>query len=154
MARRDGPRQIPPAIQDVRAERQDNVCTRTLCAFPTFSIQGKDTATDREVTVLNWVLGVGLLAHVLTWGSPISSAVPSSPDVLLAADCVYFEPAFPLLLQTMRGLMNPSTICYFCFKKRRRADMTFVKMARKLFEVKDVDDDPDKETWEREGVHL
>lgn len=93
-------------------------------------------------------------APVLEWGSPLPAAVPSSPDVLLAADCVYFEPAFPLLLQTMQELIGPDTVCYFCFKKRRRADMNFVRMARKVFKVRDVEDDPDKEFWGREGVHL
>ncbi|KAL8704906.1 MAG: hypothetical protein Q9201_001975 [Fulgogasparrea decipioides] len=93
-------------------------------------------------------------AHILEWGSPLLSTLPSNPDILLAADCVYFEPAFPLLLQTMRELIRPETVCYFCFKKRRRADMGFVKMARKVFEVNDVVDDPDREVWGREGVHL
>ena len=93
-------------------------------------------------------------AHILEWGSPIPNAIPSPPDILLAADCVYFEPAFPLLLQTMQDLMRPETVSYFCFKKRRRADMNFMKMARKVFDVRDVEDDPDKEAWGREGIHL
>ncbi|KAL9009935.1 MAG: hypothetical protein Q9173_005081 [Seirophora scorigena] len=95
-------------------------------------------------------------AHILGWGSPIipSSTGPSAPDILLAADCAYFEPAFPLLLQTMRELMGPGAVCYFCFKKRRRADLGFVKMARKVFEVSAVEDDPDGGVWGREGVHL
>lgn len=50
--------------------------------------------------------------------------------------------------------MGPDTLCYFCYKKRRRADMKFIKMARKVFEVKNVDDDPDKGNWGRDGVHL
>lgn len=93
-------------------------------------------------------------AHILEWGSARPAEVPSALDVLLAADCVYFEPAFPLLLQTMQGLMSQDTVCYFCFKKRRRADMIFIRMARKVFVVKDVDDDPDEGVWGREGVHL
>lgn len=32
--------------------------------------------------------------------------------------------------------------------------MNFVKMARKIFEVTDVGDDPDKKVWSREGIHL
>lgn len=32
--------------------------------------------------------------------------------------------------------------------------MNFVKMARKVFEVTDVADDPDKKVWSREGIHL
>ncbi|KAL9001107.1 MAG: hypothetical protein Q9169_000290 [Polycauliona sp. 2 TL-2023] len=34
----------------------------------------------------------------------------------------------------MQNLMGADSVCYFCFKKRRRADMNFVKMARKVFE--------------------
>ena len=87
-------------------------------------------------------------ASILDWGSssaswqqlvhhpsvPDSSSSPCTldpnnsslgrayPDVLLAADCVYFEPAFPLLRETLRELIGPNTTCYFCFKRRRRAD--------------------------------
>ncbi|KAL8659435.1 MAG: hypothetical protein Q9202_007115, partial [Teloschistes flavicans] len=93
-------------------------------------------------------------ADALEWGSSILPNIPSKPDIILAADCVYFEPAFPLLLQTMQELMGPDAVCYFCFKKRRRADMNFVKMARKVFDLRDVEDDAEKEIWGREGVHL
>ncbi|KAL8681829.1 MAG: hypothetical protein Q9186_002061 [Xanthomendoza sp. 1 TL-2023] len=55
---------------------------------------------------------------------------------------------------TMQEIMSPDAVCYFCFKKRRRADMNFVKMARKSFVVTDVKDDPDEEVWRREGIHL
>ena len=40
--------------------------------------------------------------ELLNWGDPIPASIGSSPvDIVLAADCVYFEPAFPLLEQTM-----------------------------------------------------
>ena len=32
--------------------------------------------------------------------------------------------------------------------------MNFVKMARKVFDVTDVEDDPNKKDWSRQGVHL
>jgi len=91
-------------------------------------------------------------ASILDWGSPLAEYQP--PDILLAADCVYFEPAFPLLLQTMTELIGPNTTCYFCFKKRRRADLRFVKDAKKVFFIEDVVDDPDREKWSREGLFL
>lgn len=93
-------------------------------------------------------------AAILEWGGAVPPAVPTRPDVVLAADCVYFEPAFALLLETMGRLMGPETVCYFCFKKRRRADGQFVKRARKMFAVRDVGDDPEKGLWEREGLFL
>jgi len=90
-------------------------------------------------------------ASVLDWGECLSH---EQPDVLLAADCVYFEPAFPLLLITLKHLLGPNTICYFCFKKRRNADLHFVKDLKKSFHVEDIMDDPDRPVWSRERLFL
>ncbi|CAD0108543.1 unnamed protein product [Aureobasidium uvarum] len=93
-------------------------------------------------------------ASIYDWGEPAPEGIPQHPDIILAAECVYFEPAFPLLQQTMKDLIGPNTICYFCFKKRRRADMNFVKVMKKMFSVEPVEDDPDKPTWSRENLHF
>lgn len=93
-------------------------------------------------------------ASIYDWGESVPEGIPQHPDIILAAECVYFEPAFPLLQQTMKDLIGPNTICYFCFKKRRRADMNFVKVMKKMFTVEPVEDDPDKPTWSRENLHL
>ena len=48
--------------------------------------------------------------------------MPSRFDLVLAADCVYFEPAFPLLVYTLDALAmrdnGPEIL--FCYKKRRK----------------------------------
>jgi hypothetical protein len=93
-------------------------------------------------------------ASIYDWGSPPPPGIPENPDIILAADCVYFEPAFPLLRQTLKDLIGDKTVCYFCFKKRRRADLTFMKAARKMFDVREVVDDPDKEVYSRENLYL
>ncbi|KAK1809272.1 Protein-lysine N-methyltransferase efm6, partial [Friedmanniomyces endolithicus] len=94
-------------------------------------------------------------ASVYAWGAGNRPAsIPACPDVVLAADCVYFEPAFPLLLQTLEELIGPETVCYFCFKRRRRADMQFLKAAKKGFVVVDVEDDPERERYGRENIFL
>ena len=93
-------------------------------------------------------------ASIYDWGEPTPSQLPAHPDIILAADCVYFEPAFPLLQQTLRDLIGPNTVCYFCFKRRRRADLTFMKTARKMFNVQEVEDDPEKEVYSREKLFL
>jgi hypothetical protein len=93
-------------------------------------------------------------ASIYDWGEPTPAQVPAHPDVILAADCVYFEPAFPLLQQTLKDLIGENTTCYFCFKKRRRADLQFMKVARKMFDVREVDDDPDKDVYSRENLFL
>ncbi|KAK2003227.1 hypothetical protein LX36DRAFT_677778 [Colletotrichum falcatum] len=93
---------------------------------------------------------------VLNWGEPLAQEVIDfKPNVILAADCVYFEPAFPLLLETLTTLLSlePSATVYFCFKKRRRADMQFLKKAQKAFQVTEIVDD-DRAIFSREGLFL
>lgn len=109
--------------------------------------------TLQSNTLLNPVL-CPVYPSVLSWGTTVPSSLPSKPDVVLAADCVYFEPAFPLLMATMRDLIGEDTVCYFCVKKRRRADMGFLKKLKRAFEVRNVGDDPDMGVWEREGIFL
>ncbi|EXJ77470.1 hypothetical protein A1O3_09696 [Capronia epimyces CBS 606.96] len=96
-------------------------------------------------------------AEIYDWGTPPPSTILHSgtehPDILLAADCVYFEPAFPLLLQTLEDLIGPSTTCYFCFKKRRKADMRFIRDMMKKFVVEQIAY-TGREADQREGIFL
>lgn len=97
-------------------------------------------------------------AAVYDWGAPMPADVrdclkSSSPDIVLAADCVYFEPAFPLLLSTLKDLIGPKTTCYFCFKKRRKADMRFIRDMMKAFAVEQIEYD-NKTTDQRQGIWL
>ncbi|KAK0231138.1 putative methyltransferase-domain-containing protein [Armillaria fumosa] len=68
----------------------------------------------------------------LNWGEPIPAGIPV-PDVVLAADCVYFEPAFPLLVQTLCDIYDKKPEVLFCYKKRRKADKRFFAMLKKKF---------------------
>ena len=91
--------------------------------------------------LLNALTPSSIFSASLPWGEPIPHLIPSSyhrPDMLLAADCVYFEPAFPLLLKTLDAMIGSNTVCWFCMKKRRSADKVFVKKLKKMFEVQDV----------------
>jgi len=93
---------------------------------------------------------------VLNWGEPLPQlVVQQQPTVILAADCVYFEPAFPLLMSTLEDLLGlcEQAVVYFCFKKRRRADMQFMKSARKKFLVEEIED-MDRDKFSREGLFL
>ncbi|KAK4169192.1 putative methyltransferase-domain-containing protein [Cladorrhinum sp. PSN259] len=95
-------------------------------------------------------------ARILNWGELLSEEILEfKPDIILAADCVYFEPAFPLLLQTLKDLLalTPTAIVFFCFKKRRRADMQFIKAARKTFKMTEIEDE-DKPIYSRENLFL
>lgn len=81
--------------------------------------------------------------------------IREKPNIILAADCVYFEPAFPLLLATLEELLAlcDDTVVYFCFKKRRKADMHFMKNAKKKFLVQEIED-IDRATFSRQGLFL
>ena len=50
---------------------------------------------------------------------PLSTTI-QQPDLILAADCVYFEPAFPLLVHTLSELSDSTTEILFSYKKRRK----------------------------------
>ncbi|TVY23729.1 Protein-lysine N-methyltransferase [Lachnellula hyalina] len=97
-----------------------------------------------------------VLPLVLNWGNPLpKDIIEQKPNVILAADCVYFEPAFPLLLATLEELLELSkdAVIFFCFKKRRRADMQFMKNAKKRFVVEEIEDE-ERGTFSREGLFL
>ena len=107
----------------------------------------------RENIQLNGLDGK-VVSEVLEWGTPLPDTLPSSVDIILAADCVYFEPSFPLLIQTLVALVGSRTMVYFCFKRRRRADARFMKLAQKAFVVREVEDDPDREAYHKENIFL
>jgi len=91
----------------------------------------------------------------LNWGEPLPTMEPF--DVVLAADCVYFEPVFPLLVQTLGdlALQNGNNSDFlFCYKKRRKADRRFFNLLKKSFAWVEVDDDPDRPTYSKEAISL
>lgn len=89
----------------------------------------------------------------LNWGSLLPRDLPR-PDLILAADCVYFEPAFPLLVHTLSDLADSRTEVLFCYKKRRKADKRFFKILRKTFHWSEVQDDPDKSSYSADAISL
>jgi len=89
----------------------------------------------------------------LNWGMPPPTNIPR-PNIILAADCVYFEPAFPLLVQTLDDLSDSATEILFCYKKRRKADKRFFSFLRKKFTWKEVTDDSNLHIYNREAITL
>ena len=56
-------------------------------------------------------------AAVYDWGAAVPETLPANPDIILAADCVYFEPAFPLLQQTLKDLIGAKTSLLLLFQE-------------------------------------
>ncbi|KAN0064590.1 Protein-lysine N-methyltransferase efm6 [Thecaphora frezii] len=92
----------------------------------------------------------------LDWGLPIRDTIPSHPDVLLLADCVYRETAFQPLVDALLMLSTKQTEILFCYQKRRKADKRFFGLLKRHFTFDDIDDDDPKRTeiYRREGTHL
>ncbi|KAG8714362.1 hypothetical protein FRC09_017717 [Ceratobasidium sp. 395] len=93
---------------------------------------------------------------VLNWGEDLPLDLPETVSLILAADCVYAEPAFPLLVSTLKDLHDkygePEIL--FCYKKRRKADKRFFGLLKKHFTWAEIEDDPDRETYSREAITL
>ncbi|KAI0751302.1 putative methyltransferase-domain-containing protein [Daedaleopsis nitida] len=103
-----------------------------------------------SVAELNW----SALSTASARGEPLPTSIPK-PDLILAADCVYFEPAFPLLVQTLADLVaDGSPDVLFCYKKRRKADKRFFTLLKREFIWEDVTDDPRREVYSREALSL
>ncbi|GMK54392.1 hypothetical protein CspeluHIS016_0109780 [Cutaneotrichosporon spelunceum] len=124
---------------------------------PSAEVWVTDQAVLLDLMRANAVLNEVNNVHVaeLNWGEEIAG-VPTEVDVVLAADCVYFEPAFPLLVRTLCDLapVGKELEMLFCWKKRRKADKRFFAMLKKHFDSEPVADDPARETYNREGVTL
>ncbi|KAL1409786.1 Protein-lysine N-methyltransferase efm6 [Vanrija albida] len=113
----------------------------------------------RENAELNIPGSRNIHVEELSWGEDLPAAIPTaSVDVVLAADCVYFEPAFPLLVKTLCDLapVGKDMEILFCYKKRRKADKRFFALLKKHFDSIVVDDDKEgeREKYNREGVML
>lgn len=102
-----------------------------------------------DLNVPNLSLSTFVVPNLLPWGHSISPTVPCPPEILLAADCCYLEESAPLLIMTMKALMGNDTVCYFCYKKRRRADKDVIRKLSKLLEVKKINGE-----WVKDGVFL
>ncbi|KAJ7283494.1 putative methyltransferase-domain-containing protein [Mycena rebaudengoi] len=120
-----------------------NVCLTDQA--PMLSIMRKNVAINQ--------LSTRCTVAELNWGETIPANI-SRPELILAADCVYFEPAFPLLVQTLCDLADADTEVLFCYKKRRRADKRFFALLKKKFRWTDVLDDPARAIYSRESVSL
>lgn len=86
-------------------------------------------------------------AEVLNWGDELPEYASASAtnkdkkiDLVLAADCVYLEAAFPLLEKTLLDLTegDKNPLILMSYKKRRKADARFFKHMKKSFKFEEV----------------
>ncbi|XP_051892405.1 protein-lysine methyltransferase METTL21D isoform X2 [Pristis pectinata] len=56
-------------------------------------------------------------AKVLKWGETVKD-LPSEPDYILVADCIYYEQSLEPLLRTMKDLSGNKTCIILCYEER------------------------------------
>ncbi|CCD25844.2 putative protein-lysine N-methyltransferase NDAI_0G00680 [Naumovozyma dairenensis CBS 421] len=110
-------------------------------------------------------------AEELWWGEPLRKTFAPSEhsrdkeedfreekkvDLILAADCVYLEKAFPLLEKTLLDLTEgetPPTIL-MAYRKRRKADKHFFQKIKKNFDIVEIKDFEKYEYYLKQRTHL
>lgn len=95
-----------------------------------------------------------VFARSLSWGDELPEFAKDGVDVILAADCVYLEKAFPLLEKTLIDLTTKDTLVLMSYKKRRKADMKFFRKIKKNFDVVEITDFNTYEIYSKQNVHL
>ncbi|KAI8994938.1 putative methyltransferase-domain-containing protein [Pilobolus umbonatus] len=94
-------------------------------------------------------------ADILNWGEEIpKDSKFRKADVILLSDCVYLEIAFLPLIDTLYNMANKDTIIWFAYCKRRKADKRFFTMAKKKFEITEIQDHPNKTVYSRQGLYF
>lgn len=73
-----------------------------------------------------------VVVRELTWGQEVSSFQPPY-DVLLAANVVYIEDSFPVLIQSMCDLSDSRTVLLLSCKYRYERDSRFLEMLGERF---------------------
>ncbi|KAK9313738.1 putative methyltransferase-domain-containing protein [Lipomyces starkeyi] len=112
-------------------------------------------------------------AEVLDWGTDLPEHyIRPFPDVILAADCVYFEPSFPLLETTLLAMTGDNTLVLMSYKRRRKvsrcgcrhlhtmanrtrqADKRFFQSIKKNFRIEEITDYEEYKDFSRDTVFL
>lgn len=77
-------------------------------------------------------------------------------DLVLAADCVYLEKAFPLLEKTLLDLTNciSPPVILMAYKKRRKADKQFFNKIKRNFDVLEIKDFIKFDYYLKQKTHL
>lgn len=97
-----------------------------------------------------------VIAETLSWGEELPEYAKSDVDLILAADCVYLEKAFPLLEKTLIDLTNTEkeVLILMSYKKRRKADGQFFRKIKKNFDVIQIENFKDYAFYKKQRVSL
>ncbi|XP_069772697.1 protein N-lysine methyltransferase METTL21D isoform X2 [Narcine bancroftii] len=97
-------------------------------------------------------------AKVLKWGETVKD-LPSDPDYILVADCIYYEQSLEPLLRTMKDLSGKMTCIILCYEERTmgnnpKIERRFFELLQNDFEIEEIPLDRQDEEYRSEDIHV
>ncbi|KAK7021978.1 hypothetical protein SK128_006312 [Halocaridina rubra] len=81
------------------------------------------------------VIDVEVEAKVLEWGNRDHIGAIQKPNVILVADCIYYEQSLEPLISTMRNMCEKNTVILMSYEERTTGDKPSVQ--NNFFEIMD-----------------
>ncbi|XP_032882459.1 protein-lysine methyltransferase METTL21D [Amblyraja radiata] len=97
-------------------------------------------------------------AKVLKWGETITD-LPSDPDYILVADCIYYEQSLEPLLRTIKDLSGNKTCIILSYEERTmgnnpKVEKLFFELLQTDFEIEEIPLDKQDEEYRSEDIHV
>ncbi|CAH1772923.1 unnamed protein product [Owenia fusiformis] len=99
-----------------------------------------------------------VVAKELKWGEDISS-FKSPVDILLLADCIYYEESLEPLVQTIEDLSGPETMVLCCYEERTTGNKPmlqkkFFQLINKAFTTEEIPQEKQDPHYRSEDIHI
>ncbi|XP_062921658.1 protein-lysine methyltransferase METTL21D [Mobula hypostoma] len=97
-------------------------------------------------------------AKVLKWGETVKG-LPSEPDYILVADCIYYEQSLEPLLKTIKDISGNKTAIILCYEERTmgnnpKIESQFFELLQIDFEIEEVPLEQQDEEYRSEDIHV
>lgn len=97
-------------------------------------------------------------AKVLKWGETVTD-LPSDPDYILVADCIYYEQSLEPLLRTIKDLSGNKTCIILSYEERTmgnnpKVEKRFFELLQTDFEIEEIPLDKQDEEYRSEDIHV
>jgi len=105
----------------------------------------------------NMITGT-FVAKSLKWGQDVSAFQPS-PDLLLVADCIYYEESLEPLVATLCDLSDVNTTVLISYEERTTGnkpmlEKKFHQLVREHFTVEEIPEEQQDPVYHSPDIHL
>ena len=103
------------------------------------------------------VLKASATAKCLAWGTDVSDV--DTPDMILFADCIYYEESLEPLVKTLRDLSTPETVILMSFEERTsekkiHLQNCFFKLIDACFVIEEIPMKYHDDVYRSEDIHI